>query len=164
MKTKTAFAVAAAFILLSSGGSEAADALHAKFSFDGVADCESPPVRGFPIHVEGTGVLSTDRSATLDVDSNVEGKVHFNAKLGAGPSEAPGGSASLRVLGKHTLRAVRDYPNNTIVINLTVRGSACSMTVENRLKPGKRQYTFYNGSGFSYCGRPQVTRSECSSF
>jgi hypothetical protein len=62
------------------------------------------------------------------------------------------------------LRAVRDYPNNIIVINMTVRGSACSMTIENRLKPGKHQYTFYNGSGFSYCGRPQITHSECSGY
>jgi hypothetical protein len=164
MKTTITAAAAAALILFSSATSQAADALHAKFSFEGVTDCESPPVRNFPFHGEGTGVLSVDRTATLDMDSNVEGKVRLNAKLGGAPMEAPGGSASLHVLGRHTLRAVRDYPNNVIVINLTVRGSACSMTIENRLKPGKRQYTFYNGSGFSYCGRPQITHSECSGY
>ena len=145
--------------------SEAAGTLlRAKFSFDGLANCDNPPVRNFPIHGEGTGELSVDRSATLDMDSNVEGKVRLNATLGAAPTEAPGGSASLHVLGRHTLRAVREYPNNVIIINMTVRGNTCSMTLENRLKPGKTQYTFYNGSGLTYCARPQITHTECTAY
>jgi hypothetical protein len=98
------------------------------------------------------------------MNSNVEGQVRLNAKLGGKPMEAPGGSASLRVSGRHTLRAVRDYPNNTIIINMTVVGNSCAMTLENRLKPGKRQYTFYNGSGLSYCSKPQITRTSCESY
>jgi len=159
-----AAAVAASALMMPVSGEAAGTVLRAKFSFDGIASCESPPVQNFPIHGEGTGVLSVDRTATLDMDSTVEGKVTLNAKLGGAPMEAPGGSASLHVLGRHTLRAVRDYPNNIIVINMTVRGSTCSMTMENRLKPGKRQYTFYNGSGLSYCSRPQITHSECSPY
>ena len=38
------------------------------------------------------------------------------------------------------------------------------MTVENRLKRGRREYTFYNGWGFSYCTRPQITHSECRAY
>jgi hypothetical protein len=157
-----ALATAASMTPVSSHA--AGDVLRAKFSFEGLATCINPPVQNFPIHGEGTGVLSADRSARLDMDSNSEGKVTLNAKLGAPPMEAPGGSASIRVAGKHSLRMVRDYPNNIIVINLTVRGNACSITLDNRLKPGKRQYTFYNGSGLSYCDRPQITHSECSPF
>jgi hypothetical protein len=51
-------------------------------------------VQNFPIHGEGSGTLSTDRSAQLDMTSNVEGRVVYNATLGARPTEAPEGSAS----------------------------------------------------------------------
>src|ERR1700753_2210793 len=92
MRSITNFAIAAlaATALMTPVASHAAgDVLRAKFSFQGLAPCENPPVRNFPIHGEGTGVLSADRSATLDMDSNSEGKVTLHAKLGAAPMEAP---------------------------------------------------------------------------
>ena len=138
--------------------------LRVKFTFDGLATCTNPPISNFPIHGEGTGVLSTDRTASLDMNSTVEGRVEYRAKLGGAPIEAPAGSASLRVVGRQTLRAVRDYPNNQIIISMTVRGSACTMKIDQRLKPGKRDYTFYNGSGVSICSRPQITRTACESY
>lgn len=158
------FLVLAASILMTPVSGQAAGQLRAKFSFDGLANCDNPPIRNFPIRGEGTGVLSTDRSATLDMNSNVEGSLQINAKLGGAPTEAPGGSASIRVVNRRTLRAVRDYPNNVIIINMIVRGNSCTMTLENRLKPGKRQYTFFNGSGISYCSKPVITRAECASY
>jgi hypothetical protein len=153
--------VAAAVLSLPASGEAAGQQVRAKFSFDGLATCQNPAVTNFPIHGEGTGVLSTDRTASLDMNSTVEGRVQYQAKLGGAPTEAPLGSASLRVVGRHTLRAQRDYPNNYIAITMTVRGGACSITIENRLKPGKRQYTFYNGSGLSYCAKPIITRASC---
>lgn len=156
--------VAAAILALPVSGEAAGQQVRAKFSFDGLATCQQPAVTNFPIHGEGTGVLSTDRTASLDMNSTVEGRVQYQAKLGGAPMEAPLGSASLRVVGRHTLRAVRDYPNNYIAINMTVRGSNCAVTIENRLKPGKRQYTFYNGSGLSYCSKPIITRASCESY
>ena len=167
MKARTAFAIAAVAALMLpmlpvSG--EAAGQLRVKFSFDGLATCQNPPISNFPIHGEGTGVLSTDRTASLDMNSTVEGRVEYRAKLGGAPMEAPAGSASLRVVGRQSLRAVRDYPNNQIIITMTVRGGACTMTIDQRLKPGKREYTFYNGSGVSICSRPQITRTSCESY
>ena len=47
---------------------------------------------------------------------------------------------------------------------MTINGNACSMKIDQRLKPGKRDYTFYNGSGLSYCSRPVFTRMECSGY
>jgi hypothetical protein len=166
MKTETVIAIAtAASCMFAISGQASAQSLRAKFSFEGVANCTNPAISGFPIHGEGTGTLSTDRTAKLDLNSNIEGPVTINAKLGAKPSEAPGGSASLRVAGRHTLRAVRNYPNNSIIIDLTVTGSACTMKVTNVLKPGKREYTFYTGSGgFAYCSAPRITRAECSGY
>jgi hypothetical protein len=78
--------------------------------------------------------------------------------------EAPAGSASLHVVGRHTLRAVRDYPNNQIIITMTIRGADCTMRIDQRLKPGKKQYTFYNGSGLSYCSRPIITKTQCTGY
>jgi hypothetical protein len=156
--------VVAAILAMPVSGEAAGQQVQAKFSFDGLATCQQPAVTNFPIHGEGTGVLSTDRTATLDMNSTVEGRVQYQAKLGGAPMEAPLGSASLRVIGRNTLRAVRDYPNNYIAISMTVRGGACAITIENRLKPGKRQYTFYNGSGLSYCSKPIITRASCEAY
>jgi hypothetical protein len=157
-------AVAFSMLLLTQSADAAGSQIRARFTFEGVATCQQPPISNFPIHGEGTGVLSTDRSASLDMNSTVEGRVQYQAKLGGKPTEAPAGSASLSVVGRHTLRAVRDYPNNQIIITMNIRGSACSMTIDQRLKPGKKQYTFYNGSGISYCSRPIFTHTECTGY
>jgi hypothetical protein len=166
MKTRTALIIAATLACtLTISGEASAQSLRAKFAFEGLADCTSPPVHNFPIHGEGTGELSTDRSAQLDLQSNIEGQVQIKTKLGAKASETPGGSASLRVTGQHTLRAVRDYPNNSIIIDLTVTGNSCRMKVANVLKRGKSQYTFYTlTGGFAYCSAPRITKAECSGY
>jgi len=156
-----AAAFAVSMLMIPVSAEAAGTAIRGKFSIDGIANCENPPIRNFPVHTEGTAVLSTDRNATLDMESTSEGRVQLNAKLGDKPTEAPGGSASLHVAGKHTLRAIREFPNNYMVVNLTVIGKSCSMTVENRLKPGKRQYTFSTSFGLAYCSKPQITRTEC---
>jgi hypothetical protein len=157
-------AVAFSALSLPQSADAAGGELRARFSFDGLATCQNPPISNFPIHGEGTGVLSTDRSASLDMNNTVEGRVQYSAKLGGRPTEAPAGSASLHVVGRHTLRAVRDYPNNQVIITMTINGSACSMRIDQRLKPGKRDYTFYNGSGVSNCSRPTFTHMECSGY
>ena len=54
----------------------------ARFSFTGIANCHQPPISNYPIHGEGTGRLSADGSAALDVDSNVEGRQRYDVKLG----------------------------------------------------------------------------------
>ncbi len=120
-------------------------------------------MRNFPIHGEGTGTLSRDGTATLDVDSNVEGRQRYDAKLG-GRIETPGGSASLNVRSRHSLRVVRDYPNNIMIIELRVVGRACTLKVESRLKPGRRQYTFATQLGLAYCDRPVITKTTCEPF
>ena len=81
-------ATIAAAIFSTSVSSEAAGQLRVKFSFDGLATCDQPAVTNFPIHGEGTGVLSTDRTAELDMNSSIEGRVQYRAKLGGAPTEA----------------------------------------------------------------------------
>jgi hypothetical protein len=155
----------AVLVLLMPDRSEAAGVtVRAKFSFDALADCEQPSVRDFPVHAEGTGTLSTDRTATLDMESNVEGRMQYTARLGGKPTEAIGGSASLRVAGRHTLKAVREYPNNYIIVYMTVIGRSCTLRIENRLKPGKRQYAFQGNIGTALCSKPRIVRSECTPY
>jgi hypothetical protein len=145
--------------------SEAASPLvRGKFNYDGIANCRQPAVKDFHFHAEGTAVLSTDRTATLDVNSSVSGRTNLNAALGR-KIEAPGGSTTLNVVGRHTLRAVRDFPNNITIVTMTIRGNQCSMTLDDRLKPGRHEYTFYSGSGsVSYCSHPQITRTQCEAY
>jgi hypothetical protein len=136
--------------------------LRARFSYDGIANCQRPNIRNYPIHGEGTGKLSTDRNASLDIRSNVSGWETYNVKLGAPASVAREGSASLRVLSRKSLRAVRDYPNNVVVVDLRVAGTSCTIKIENRLKPGKRQYTFTTPMGLAYCDKPRITKTSCT--
>jgi hypothetical protein len=68
----------------------------------------------------------------------------------------------LHVLGRHSLRAVREYPNNIVVVDLKVTGTSCTIKIENRLKPGKRQYTFTTPLGLAYCDKPKITKTSCS--
>jgi hypothetical protein len=168
MKFRNAYAIAAVAvsILATPVSSEAAgSAVRGRFSYDGTANCQEPPIRNFPIHAEGTAVLSTDRRASIEMNSTTGGQTRLDATLGGKPMAAPGGSTTLNVVGSRTLRAVRDYPNNIAVVTMTIRGSSCSMKIENRLKPGKRVYTFISGSGsVSYCSRPHITRTECVSY
>jgi hypothetical protein len=137
--------------------------VQAQFSYDAIANCAKPNLRNYPIHGEGTGKLSIDRSASLDFHSNVSGRETYNVKLGGPAAAAPEGSASLHVLSRKSLRAVRDYPNNTVVVDLRVVGKSCTIKIENRLKPGKRQYTFTTPFGLAYCDRPQIIKTSCTS-
>jgi hypothetical protein len=157
-------ATIAAAVLATTVSSEAAGAvIRGRFSYDGIATCQQPAVRNFPIHAEGTASLSTNRSARLDMSSNTGGTTNLEANLGK-KIEAPGGSTTLNVVGRHTLRAVRDYPNNIAVVTMTIVGNSCRMTLENRLKRGKRVYSFYSNSGVSYCSHVQITRTECTPY
>jgi hypothetical protein len=156
----------AAVILLPSLATEASagTTIRARFSFDGIANCQQPAVTNFPVHVDGTGELSTDRTATLTLSSTIAGQENYTGKLGGKPSEAPGGSAALRVVSRHTLQGIRDYPNNQVIVYMTVIGNRCSLRVENRLKPGRRQYTFTGNMGVALCSKPVVTRAECAPY
>jgi hypothetical protein len=155
-------ALLAALVVLPNSCFAAGSVMRAKFVYDGVADCQSPPIANLPIHAEGTGTLTLDRHASLDVDSTVAGAEHYETRLGGRATEAEAGSASLRVLGKHHIQAVRSYPNNILVADINVIGKGCTLTVDNRLKPGKREYTFTTRfGGLAYCGRPRVVSTSC---
>jgi hypothetical protein len=163
MKMSKAWLVAGCAAALVSTTAPGFAQVTAKFSFDAVANCERPMmVRDFPIHGEGTGTLSTDRSASLDLNSNVEGSQRYDVKLGGKPIETPDGSATLRVRSRSSLRAVRDYPNSQLIIDIKSTGKTCTVNVQSRLKPGKRQHTFSTTMGLAYCDQPRIIRTTCN--
>jgi hypothetical protein len=157
-------ALAILIMTLPASGNAAGTTVRARFSFDALATCTQPAVQNYAVHAEGSGTLSTDRTATLDMSSNIQGKETYTAKLGGRPTEALGGSASLRVMCQHTLRAVREYPNNLIIATMTVIGKSCRLSIENRLKPGKREYTCLGNGGVAHCSRPRLTHAECTPY
>jgi hypothetical protein len=160
---KSALLVALLAIWIAFLPEESFAQVQAQFSYDAVVNCAKPNLRNHPIHGEGTGKLSTDRSASLDFHSNVSGRETYNVKLGGPAAAAREGSASLRVLSRKSLRAVRDYPNNTVIVDLMVVGTSCTIKIANRLKPGKSQYTFTTPFGLAYCDKPQIIKTSCTS-
>jgi hypothetical protein len=136
-------------------------AARARFVVDGLVNCSMPPVRSYPLHVEGVGNLTAGRNASLAISGNVE-NTNYTARLGGRATEVEGGSAALKVTSSNSLRAVRDYPNNTLSIDLKVTGSSCSIRITHRLKPGRQQYTFMTSLGLAYCDKPVTTSATCS--
>jgi hypothetical protein len=135
----------------------------AQFAVDVIATCQKPAVKELPIHVEGTGILAKSGVARLDVDGGALGRTRYRTKLGE-TTAAAGGSASLHVTGRSSLRAIRDYPNHQMIMDLQVSGKDCTITVRNVLKPGKHQYAFVSGGGTAYCDKPRIVRTACQPF
>lgn len=159
---RTGLALISVLFGLLAGGTAFAQA-RAQFAVDVLATCQKPAVKDVPIHVEGTGILKADGSARVDVDGGSLGRTRYATKLGQ-TSAVPGGSASLRVTGRSGLRAIREYPNHQMIIDLHVSGKECAITVRNVLKPGKREYAFISGGGTAYCEKPRIVRTACQAF
>jgi hypothetical protein len=158
-------ALLAALVVMPISG-QADSSIRAKFTWDGIATCENPPVQNLPIHVEGTGTLNVDRRASLDVSGSAMGVLtrseHYDTTLGGKPTAAEDGAASVRVLGRSHLQAVRSYPNNSVIADLYVSGKSCTLRIDHRLNRGQRQYTLPNPmGGLAYCDRPRTVRTSC---
>src|ERR1700682_6396157 len=87
MYFKSACVVAALAVVacMASASSEAASpVIRGRFSYDGIANCQQPPIQNFRFHAEGTAALSTDRTASLDVKTSTSGRTKLSAALVAG--------------------------------------------------------------------------------
>ena len=112
--------------------------------------------------VDNSKRIESARSAEIE-DGGPLGRTRYTTKLGQ-TSAAAGGSASLRVTSRSSLRATRDYPNHQMIIDLQVSGKECAITVRNVLKPGKHQYAFVSGGGTAYCDKPRIVHTACQAF
>jgi hypothetical protein len=144
----------------------AQSSVHFQISGSGHVDCDQPiHVTNFPITVHGSGAINSDRSAAADVDITefiFVNRIHFDGRLGARPTSAPGGTSQVRVAGRDRLRLIWSLPNNQITLDILVRGRSCSVALGFSLKRGMRQYSLYDGHGFHYCGKPRVEQTACS--
>ena len=135
-----------------------------RIGFNGTVDCQSPiALSNVPISGEGTGQINTDGTASADVTQTafvLSTRIHFEGRLGR-PTDAPGGTAITRVSGKNSLKLMWNLPNNQLVVNIAVRGQSCSASFAAILKPGKTQYTLFDGNTYHYCSKPRVTSSNC---
>ena len=142
-----------------------AQVLNFSFRFSGTMSCMQPvPVSNAPISGSGTGVLNQDGSVTAEISQSLlvfSSTQRFDSRLGAGVTSAPGGTAQVRVAGRQSLRFFWNLPNNTLIVTVAVRGQSCSASFQANLRPGKSQYTFFDGSMYHYCGRPVMTTSSC---
>ena len=133
--------------------------------FSGTVDCDQPvPAKNIPISGDGSGVLNTDGSASADITETAfifSNTIHFDGRIGAAPTAAPGGSAQVRVAGRNSLKLIWNLPNNALVVNIVTRGRSCSASFGANLFPSKRQYTLFDGSTIHYCGRPRVAQASC---
>src|SRR5258708_4189150 len=127
--------------------------------FSGSVDCQQPiAANNVPISGDGTGAIYTDGSAYADVTETAfvfSSTIHFDGRLGARPTLAPGGSA------RSGLKLIWNLPNNALVVNIATRGQSCSASFAANLFPGKRQYTLFDGSTIHYCSRPRVAQTSC---
>jgi hypothetical protein len=152
-------------LVFSTQGMAQSSSVNFQISFVGHVDCERPfQMKDIPIRGDGTGSLNTDGSASADLTETafiLSTKIHFEGRLGAAPTAAPGGTAQVRVAGKHSLLLIWGLPNNQLITRINVAGQTCSASLEPRLKPGKTEYTLFDGSIYHYCGRPRVEQTSC---
>jgi len=109
--------------------------------------------------------MNADKTASADLAITgvlFTSKVHFDARLGGGAQPAPGGTSRLRVVAKNRLQAVWDLPNNQLILDIAATGrSSCSVRLNIKLKPGKREYTMFDGAITYYCSKQQLLSSSC---
>jgi hypothetical protein len=160
-----------AMVLALSLSSEAiaqTTSIHLQASFDLSFDCERPfYVRNSPIHAEFTAVLNANRSASADVVFTgvfTTTTVHFDARLGGVPQSAPGGTSQLHVAARNRLRGIWDLPNNQLILDIVAAGRSCSTGLNMKLKPGKREYSLFDGVSFYYCSKAQLLRTSCRAY
>ena len=157
-------AVSLAFGALGCSGAMA-QGVNFHFHFAGTMSCMSPvPVANAPISGDGAGTLNPDGSVTAEITQSLlmfSTALHFDSKLGSGSTSVPGGTGQVRVMGRQGLKFTWTLPNNTLVVNVAVRGNSCSASFAANLLPGKSQYTFFDGSMYHYCGRPAMATSTC---
>ena len=107
--------------------------------------------------------LSADKTPAADLAIRgvlFTNHVHFDARLG-GTQPAPGGSSSVRVMSSHQLQVVWDLPNNQIILDIAADGSSCSSNFNRRLKPGRTDYSMFDGVRMYTCSKWELLSSTC---
>ncbi len=136
-------------------------AVNFKFDFETVVSCSRPlGLSNYKSRGSGSGVLNSDGSASLDL-SLPTSKIHFDAKLGRGPTPAPFGTSRMNVVNRNQLRAVWSLPNNDIVMNLKVTPASCRATGGSHLRAGAREHNSVMLGQLAYCTQLRINVLSC---
>lgn len=139
--------------------------LTANVNYTGTIDCDQPKqVKDLPISGRGTARMSQDKRASLDMYTQgfTSSHTRFDATLGGAPAAAPGGTALLRVVSSNQLRLVWDLPNHTMTVNVRMSPTACSLSVDFRLRGGALKYSMFSNGAFYFCSRPKISSMTCT--
>jgi hypothetical protein len=151
--------------IASTAGNAQGSSVSFQIGFTGHVDCYRPiAINNVPISGSGTGTMTTDGAVTADLTETafiLSTGIHFEGRLGARANPAPGGTAQVRVAGKNHLLLIWNLPNNALVVSVVVHGNTCSASFAANLKPGKTEYTLFDGNIYHYCGRPTPETSSC---
>ena len=141
-----------------------AAAVNFQIAFSGHVDCHRPfQISNVPISGSGTGSLNSDGTGTADLTETafvLSSRIHFEGRLGRS-TPAPGGTAQIRVAGQHRLSLIWNLPNNQFIVDIAVNGRSCTARFELQLRPGKTEYTFFDGTIYHYCGLPSTESASC---
>jgi hypothetical protein len=158
------YTVLALGMTFSTTAMAASGSVNFQIAFTGHVDCYRPlAISNVPISGSGTGSLNSDGSASADVTETafiLSNRIHFEGRLGR-PTPAPGGTAQVRVAGQHRLLLIWNLPNNQLIVTVNVTGRTCSASFTANLKPGKSEYTLFDGNIYHYCGRPVPVSGSC---
>jgi hypothetical protein len=151
-------------LMFSTAATAESGSVHFRIAFTGHVDCYRPiAMNGIPISGSGPGTLNTDGSASADLTETafiLSTQIHFEGRLGR-TTPAPGGTAQVRVARRHRLLLIWNLPNNQFVVTVNVTGRTCNANFAAKLKPGKSEYTLYDGNIYHYCGRPIPDSASC---
>ena len=161
---RACFGVLAFGLMSSTAAIAQSGSVHFQIGFTGHVDCYHPiAMSNIPISGSGPGTLNADGTASADVTETafiLSTQIHFEGRLGR-PTPAPGGTAQVRVAGQHRLLLIWNLPNNQFVVTVNVTGQTCNASFAANLKPGKTEYTLYDGNTYHYCGRPVPVSATC---
>jgi hypothetical protein len=164
-RARQSMLIAALFgLALSAPNAARAASVNFQIAFSGHVDCHRPfQISNVPISGSGTGSLNSDGTATADLTETafiLSSRIHFEGRLGRS-TPAPGGTAQVRVAGQHRLLLIWNLPNNQFIVDISVNGQSCTARFETQLRPGKTEYTFFDGTIYHYCGRPTTESASC---
>jgi len=155
--------VALMFVSVPASAQKAA-AVNFKFDFDNVITCSRPiNLNNKEGSGHGSGVLHSDGTASFDL-SLATSQIHFDQRLGGGPSPAPFGTTRLNVVNRNQLRAVWSFPNNDIVMNFKVGPGSCQASGASHLRGGAREHNTVILGQLAYCSQLRITRISCTAF
>ena len=129
--------LAALFSLTPAANSEPAGSTKITLTWTEVMDrIEPQPMKN--IHLQRNATLVLNNSKTIDqrTQTSYGGAVRWDDKFKTGLGK------EWRVIGPNVLRRTNKFPNNTQIVQVTLNGNSCTLTITHTLASGAQYYVF----------------------